>query len=75
MVDVARVNMFGMPVGTFRWDSNRNTALFEYTPDFIGKGIEPAPLMMPVQQGRVYSFGDIRLAGYSFRLWSFAKDD
>lgn len=59
MVDVARVNMFGMPVGTFRWDSNRNVALFEYASDFIGRGIEPAPLMMPVRQGRVYSFGDI----------------
>ncbi len=59
MVEVARVNMFGMPVGTFRWDSSRNTALFEYMPEFIDKGIEPAPLMMPVRQGRVYSFGNI----------------
>ncbi len=59
MVDVAKVSMFGMPVGTFRWDGNRDAALFEYAPEFIGKGIEPAPLMMPVRQGRVYSFGNI----------------
>lgn len=59
MVDVARVYMFGMPVGTFRWDSNRDIALFEYVPEFIGKGLEPAPLMMPVRQGRVYSFENI----------------
>ncbi|WP_251620576.1 type II toxin-antitoxin system HipA family toxin [Odoribacter lunatus] len=58
MVDVAKVNMFGMPVGTFRWDSKRDVALFEYVPEFIGKCIEPAPLMMPVRQGRVYSFGN-----------------
>lgn len=57
MVDVAKVNMFGMPIGTFRWDSSRDVALFEYAPEFIGKGIEPAPLMMPVRQGRIYSFG------------------
>ena len=59
MVEVARVNMFGMPVGTFRWDSSRNTALFEYVPEFIDRGIEPSPLMMPVRQGRIYSFGNI----------------
>lgn len=59
MVEVARVNMFGMPVGTFRWDNSRNTALFEYVPEFIDKGFEPSPLMMPVRQGRVYSFGNI----------------
>ncbi len=59
MVDVAKVNMFGMLVGTFRWDSSRDVALFEYAPEYIGKGFEPAPLMMPVRQGRVYSFGNI----------------
>ena len=59
MVEVARVNMFGMPVGTFRWDSTRNRALFEYVPEFIDRGIEPSPLMMPVRQGRIFSFGNI----------------
>lgn len=59
MVDVAKVNMFGMSVGTFRWDDSRDVALFEYSPEFIGKGIEPAPLMMPLRQGRIYSFGNI----------------
>jgi len=59
MVDVAKVNMFGMLVGTFRWDSSRDVALFEYASKYIGKGLEPAPLMMPVRQGYVYSFGNI----------------
>lgn len=59
MVDVAKVSMFGMPVGTFRWDASREIALFEYAPEFIGRGIEPAPLMMPVRPGRIYSFGNI----------------
>ncbi len=57
MVDAARVSMFGMPVGAFRWDGRYGVAQFEYDRDFIGKGIEPSPLMMPVRQGRVYSFG------------------
>lgn len=59
MVDVARVKMFGMNVGTFRWDDAYDVARFEYDRQFVGKGIEPSPLMMPVQQGRIYSFGNL----------------
>lgn len=59
MVDVAKVKMFGMNVGTVRWDSPYEVARFEYDAQFAGKGIEPSPLMMPVQQGRIYSFGNL----------------
>lgn len=59
MVDVAKVRMFGQNVGTFRWDNGRNAALFEYDKEFAGKNIEPSPLMMPVRQGRVYSFSGL----------------
>ena len=59
MVDIARANLYGQPVGTFRWDSNRQLAHFEYADSFIGKGLEPSPILMPVRQGRIYSFSDI----------------
>ena len=59
MVDIARVNLYGQPVGTFRWDNNRQLAYFEYADSFIGKGLEPSPILMPVRQGKVYSFSDI----------------
>lgn len=59
MVDIARVNLYGQPVGTFRWDNNRQLAHFEYADSFIGKGLEPSPILMPVRQGRIYSFSDI----------------
>ncbi len=59
MVDVARVTMFGRNVGTFRWDSRYEVAQFEYAPEFVGLGIEPSPLMMPVREGRVYSFAGL----------------
>lgn len=59
MVDVAKVNMFGMPVGTFRWDDRYEVVRFEYDNSFVGRGLEPSPLMMPVREGRVYSFGDL----------------
>ena len=59
MVDVARVNLFGRPVGIIRWDEHHHSGQFEYDRDFVGRGIEPSPLMMPVRQGRVYSFSGL----------------
>lgn len=59
MVDIARVILYGHPIGTLRWDNYRRTALFEYADSFIGKGLEPSPILMPVREGRVYSFSDI----------------
>lgn len=59
MVDVAKVNMYGIPIGTFRWDERLDAALFEYDRAFVGRGIEPSPLMMPVREGRIYSFANL----------------
>ena len=59
MVDVAKVRMFGLPVGTFHWDNQYGMVRFEYDPSFVGRGLEPSPLMMPVQEGRVYSFANL----------------
>lgn len=59
MVDIAKVKLYGNDLGTFRWNERYGVAQFEYADSFIGRGIEPAPLMMPVREGRVYSFGDI----------------
>ncbi len=59
MVDIARVNLYGRHVGSVRWDNSRQTALFEYADSFIGAGLEPSPILMPVRSGRVYSFSDI----------------
>lgn len=59
MVNVARVNMYGIPVGTFRWDEQYEVARFEYDPNFMERGLEPSPLMMPVREGRVYSFAGL----------------
>ena len=39
MVDVAKVNMFGMPVGTFRWDERYEVVRFEYDTSFVGRGL------------------------------------
>lgn len=39
MVDVARVKMFGMNIGTFKWDDTYDMARFEYDEHFVGKGL------------------------------------
>lgn len=59
MVDIARVNLYGQTVGTLRWDNDRQLAFFEYADSFIGSGVEPSPILMPVRAKRVYSFSDI----------------
>ena len=59
MIDVARVRMFERPMGTFRWDERYQVAQFEYDSSFVGRGLEPSPLMMPVREGRVYSFSGL----------------
>ncbi|MDE6459908.1 MAG: type II toxin-antitoxin system HipA family toxin [Paramuribaculum sp.] len=46
-------------MGSVRWDRSRNTASFEYADNFLDKGLEPSPILMPVRYGRVYSFADI----------------
>ena len=67
MVDVAKVSMFGIPVGIFNWDDRYGVARFEYDQSFIGRGLEPSPLMMPVREGRVFSFAI--WAGTPFRAY------
>lgn len=59
MVDVAQVKMFGKTVGSVSWNSRYGVARFEYDPDFIKSGIQPSPILMPVREGRVYSFGEL----------------
>ena len=59
MVDVAMVRMFGFPVGTFQWDRQYEMARFEYDHSFVGRDLEPSPLMMPVRDGRIYSFAGL----------------
>ncbi len=64
MVSVAKVSMFGVPVGTFHWDEQYSVARFEYDKNFAGRGLEPSPLMMPVREGRVYSFANLNKETY-----------
>ena len=58
-VSVETQVLVGLPVGTFQWDERYEVVRFEYDSSFTGRGLEPSPLMMPVREGRVYSFAGL----------------
>ena len=55
----ATVKLWGTTIGYIAMDRGERFARFEYAPDFQAFGIEPAPLMMPVQSRRIYQFPDL----------------
>ena len=55
----ATVKLWGTIVGYIAMDSDERFARFEYDPEFVKSGVEPAPLMMPVKARQIYQFPDI----------------
>jgi len=55
---VAKVNLWGDPVGAVAWDDDRGFATFEYDPSFLRKQLEIAPLTMPLNS-QIYSFPEL----------------
>lgn len=50
--ETAYVDLWGMRVGAALWNSDRGMASFEFEPSFLDKGIDPAPLTMPIVEAR-----------------------
>src|SRR5690606_18519692 len=44
----ATVRLWGRDIGAVSWLAERQLAVFQYMPDFVGSGIELAPIMMPL---------------------------
>ncbi len=60
MITTAYINLWGERVGAVAWDTNTQTASFEYDPKFIAKNWEVAPLKMPLNQAnQIFSFPDL----------------
>lgn len=49
MSTMARVRLWGRDIGAVVWQESRDLAVFQYTPEFAGSGIQVAPLTMPLQ--------------------------
>jgi serine/threonine-protein kinase HipA len=61
MVDVAEIKIWGHLAGALRWDIDRKLGVFQYDSAFLKKGIELAPLKLPLSGGdKLYSFPDLR---------------
>ena len=62
-VNVAVVKMWGHEVGAVSWNKDRGFSVFEYDPSFISKGLDIAPLMMPLRDG-TFSFPTLKTETY-----------
>lgn len=58
-MSASTVTLWGTPIGYVSMDDSEAYARFEYDPDFAKFGIEPAPLQMPVEPGRIYQFRNL----------------
>jgi serine/threonine-protein kinase HipA len=54
----ARVVLWGRRIGAVLWDPERSVGAFEYEPDFVGSGIQVAPLTVPLRRG-VFDFPEL----------------
>jgi serine/threonine-protein kinase HipA len=67
MVTLARVKIWGQYAGAVAWLGDQQYATFQYEPDFLRKGIDLAPIKMPIQDGaRVFSFPELRSKNFEF---------
>ena len=55
----ASVMLWGRRIGAVSWDEARALGVFQYDPEFVGAGIEIAPLKMPVREAP-YEFPALR---------------
>ncbi|OUS06247.1 toxin HipA [Rhodobacterales bacterium 52_120_T64] len=55
----ASVVLWGRRIGAVSWDEARSLGVFQYDPEFVGAGIEIAPLKMPVREAP-YEFPALR---------------
>jgi len=44
----ARIVLWGSVIGAVTWLEDREVGVFQYAPDFLGSGIQLAPLLMPL---------------------------
>lgn len=61
---IATVKLWGTPIGYVSMDHGERFARFEYDPAFDNLKVEPAPLQMPVQPGRIYQFQDLNTRSF-----------
>lgn len=72
-VRAVEVHLWGMHIGSVALDPSYGYYVFAYTPACAAKGVEPAPLHMPVANAEPYLFTDLPEATYK-RLPAMLSD-
>jgi serine/threonine-protein kinase HipA len=62
---LAEVWLWGSPIGVVSLAEDESTARFEYDPDFASRGVEVAPIAMPLATGRAYRFPGLSAESFS----------
>ena len=67
-VETASVNLWGDQVGAVSWSEEARVATFEFTPEWLDRGLDLAPLMMPLAEARRgrtrFQFGNLPEAAF-----------
>ncbi len=61
-INTARVNLWGILVGAVLWNPEKGFAAFEFDKRFLDKGLDLAPLKMPLSESRrgiIFEFRDL----------------
>lgn len=53
------VRLWGQDVGAAAWNDDQGFATFQYSPAFVRRGLEIAPLTMPLDARRIYAFPEL----------------
>jgi serine/threonine-protein kinase HipA len=65
LTTVANVNLWGTRIGAVSLPGGERAASFEYAPELVSSGIEPAPIEMPLEASRIYRFPALSEASFS----------
>ena len=70
MVTTAFIHIWGERVGAVAWNEETQLASFQFEPSFLGKGIDLAPIKIPISGGsKIYSFPELRAINEEFNTF------
>jgi len=47
---IVEVKLYGETLGQVEWNDNQKSAVFQYSADAIKRGVEPSPILMPLEE-------------------------
>lgn len=63
-MSTATVKLWGTTIGYVSMDQTERHARFQYDPEFVSFGIEPAPICMPLRKGHIYQFRELHTRSF-----------